>query len=675
MPDQLPDQSVQGRSTFVGSGKLFLVLLTSFLVCSAIWFFAMHQIKLKAQEDIAAEFVKNANLTKFQEGRVSSALRVLDQVLLVLRDDYAKDGKRIDIKKRLATMHVDDRYVGLVTLIGADGAAVATTATDMAANFSDRDYFKEHATNADDHLLIGKPILGRKTGKWLISLTRRIYGPNGSFNGVIFLHLNPAFFAEDYANTDMAPHTIMSLVGMDGITRVRHMNGKDTYGDDLRGGQLFQQIRKSPTGSFIGESPTDQEVRAVTYRVVQDFPLVVVVASSLKEVSASSDSQRRVYLAAATVCSLLVLGLTALLLLSFKNSRREIALVSEGASRLRSIVNVSPVPMALNDAAGNITFLNQAFTETYGYRMEDIPTLALWWSKAYPDPTYRQWVIQAWGEELERVKQTGKRFSPLEINIRCADGRTKIVAATATEFAHSANDEHLVVLYDFTLRKESEQALTTMLKEKVALLMEVHHRVKNNLQVISSLLRLESGRSSQPETKSVLGDMQGRLRSMAVLHESLYRAGTFASLDLHLYVERLVTEAFRFQTKDLAAIRLQCNLKPVQVGMDQAIPCGLLVNELISNALKHAFPPGHRGEICVELQPTDEAGEWRLTVSDTGVGLPEDFESRKRNSLGLQLIGDLIQQLNGRMEIETDRKQGVAFNVMFNPEPNTSPKS
>jgi two-component sensor histidine kinase len=205
------------------------------------------------------------------------------------------------------------------------------------------------------------------------------------------------------------------------------------------------------------------------------------------------------------------------------------------------------------------------------------------------------------------------------------------------------------------------------LNEKVSLLNEVHHRVKNNLQVITSLLRLEAGRSVQQQTKNVLNDMQGRIRSMALLHESLYRAGIFASIDLGTYIADLATQGFRAQTSGGGVVRLRLDLESVDVTMDQAMPCGLLINELISNSLKHGFANGRSGEVCVTLSKKSDEPIVMMRVSDNGCGLPEDFEAQRGQSLGLQLVADLVSQLGGTMEISSasDLEGGAQFDISF----------
>jgi two-component sensor histidine kinase len=160
----------------------------------------------------------------------------------------------------------------------------------------------------------------------------------------------------------------------------------------------------------------------------------------------------------------------------------------------------------------------------------------------------------------------------------------------------------------------------------------------------------------------VLGEMQGRIRSMALLHESLYRTGTFASVELGGYLKQLCTQAFRASTQQNNGVRLVLDLAEVQVTLDQATPCGLLVNELISNCLKHGFPDGRTGEVRVALESLGDR-QWCLSVRDNGAGLPPDFEARRTTSLGLQLVSDLAQQLGATLEVGPG--PGAAFKVMF----------
>jgi two-component sensor histidine kinase len=231
---------------------------------------------------------------------------------------------------------------------------------------------------------------------------------------------------------------------------------------------------------------------------------------------------------------------------------------------------------------------------------------------------------------------------------------------------------YTVILRDITERKRTEITLQQSLLDKDALLKEIHHRVKNNLQVIASLLRLEARRSLVADTKEVLGYMRVRIRIMAQLHETLYRSSsdTFASVDLGVYLSQVATQAFETQELNRDSVRLTLNLGSVQSGIDQATATGLLLNELVSNCLKHGFPEGQTGEVSVALQPANDQdkpadGRWCLRVSDTGVGLPPDFEDKRKASLGLQLVTDMSHQLNGTLVIDSVPGAGARFSVEF----------
>jgi PAS domain S-box-containing protein len=232
-----------------------------------------------------------------------------------------------------------------------------------------------------------------------------------------------------------------------------------------------------------------------------------------------------------------------------------------------------------------------------------------------------------------------------------ANGEEFDIEASISHFDVEGEKQYTIIMRDVSERRRIDAALQSSLAEKTGLLNEVHHRVKNNLQVITSLLRLEAGRSDQADTKAVLTEMQARIRAMALLHESLYRKGIFASIDLATYLHQVVTQAVRAQLSRAGMVRLQLDLSPVEVTLDQAMPCGLLVNELISNCFKHAFPDEREGELRIVLQPIAGSNLVHLLVSDNGIGLPADFAEKMDKSLGLQLVGDLARQLGGILEV------------------------
>jgi two-component sensor histidine kinase/AmiR/NasT family two-component response regulator len=224
-----------------------------------------------------------------------------------------------------------------------------------------------------------------------------------------------------------------------------------------------------------------------------------------------------------------------------------------------------------------------------------------------------------------------------------------------------ANMPGVVIAHtDITACKQVELALQEALRAKQVLLKEVNHRVKNNLQVVANLLQLETERSQQAASKLVLADMQGRIRAIALLHQMLYHTDAHASTDLGSYLQQLAIQAFRAANHS-PQIHLELSLVAINVSLDQATHCGLLVNELISNSLKHAFPDGRAGTVRVHLSRLNGSGQVRVCVSDDGVSLPAEFYSPSGSGLGLQLVSDLLGQLGGVRLIELNGGFAVTF--------------
>jgi two-component sensor histidine kinase/HAMP domain-containing protein len=211
-------------------------------------------------------------------------------------------------------------------------------------------------------------------------------------------------------------------------------------------------------------------------------------------------------------------------------------------------------------------------------------------------------------------------------------------------------------------RKAAEEQVRASLNEKEILLKEIHHRVKNNLQIISSLLNLQVGKVTDPQTIQVLHESQSRVRSMALIHEKLYQSDSLARIDFGEYVKSLTTDLFRSYQRGLGRVQLKIEVDEVALELDQAVPCGLILNELMTNALKYAFPDRRIGTLHVELSARPEH-MLCLRVADDGAGMPPEFDSTTSKSLGLQLVQSLVAQLDGHLKV--DNTSGTAFEVTF----------
>lgn len=224
------------------------------------------------------------------------------------------------------------------------------------------------------------------------------------------------------------------------------------------------------------------------------------------------------------------------------------------------------------------------------------------------------------------------------------------------------------IVRDITERKQAEEIIKSSLMEKEILLREIHHRVKNNLQVISSLLSLQSETFKDATTKKAFQESQSRIKSIAIVHEKLYQTKNFSSVNFKEYISTLAKELLRSFGKIAEKTTIEFEIDDISLDVEHAIPCGLIINELISNSLKYAFPEDvlseRTGLITVKMN-SDDSGNIRLIISDNGIGIPPEVDIRENKSLGLHLVHILSEgQLKGKVSLS--RENGTSFEINFN---------
>jgi PAS domain S-box-containing protein len=322
----------------------------------------------------------------------------------------------------------------------------------------------------------------------------------------------------------------------------------------------------------------------------------------------------------------------------------------------------APTAMVMVDGKGCIVLINAQAERVFGYPREELlgqtieKLLPEHFAGKHPgsregffsDPRPRPMGI---GRDLFARRSDGTEF-PVEIGLNPIE----------TEEGSMV----LASIVDITERRRAQQKIENALKEKTVLLNEVHHRVKNNLQVIASMLNLQASHTSDPRLRAILGDSQSRVRAMALTHQLLYERKDYSRIDLGDYLQRL-TQLLGSYRQGRSKVVLQNLLPetPQYLDFERAIPCGLVVNELVSNAFKHAFPDERGGTIGIELRVAN--GEVEIVVADDGIGLPNDFDIGQIKSLGLQLVPLLIEQLAGTFTIEPG--PGARFHLRFPSDP------
>ena len=455
--------------------------------------------------------------------------------------------------------------------------------------------------------------------------------------------------------------------------------------------------------------------------------------------------------------------------------------------KYRTIIDVSPIPYALNDDHQNILLINKAFTETFGYSHEDIPTLSDWWPKAYPDLEYRNWVASTWQNNVEKSLRDGKPFIPLEIIIQCKDGTKRSVMASAVSLGDSFSGIHLVILYDITDRKKNEdelrvskqlleasqsiaklggweldlttntlywtaetyrihetspsefnptvdagvgyflpesrqmisealknaiekgigydleletfttkgrkidvrttchvtivngkpakltgifqditvsklagQEIRNLLQEKEIILKEVHHRVKNNMSTIFGLLTTQAVTVNDLAVQSILQDSAGRVQSMMVLYDKLYRSETTSVISIKDYFTSLTLEIVGLFPRN-KSVKIETDFEDIKLKTLVATPLGIILNELITNTMKYAFAEDIDGLIRVTVSQREN--RITLTYEDNGKGIPSSISFDKPTGFGLLLIKMLVKQINGSVFMEV--KNGTRFVIEF----------
>jgi PAS domain S-box-containing protein len=333
----------------------------------------------------------------------------------------------------------------------------------------------------------------------------------------------------------------------------------------------------------------------------------------------------------------------------------------ESEERFRQLADSMPQLVWTARADGNVDYINRRYEEFAGYSRDEKGNWQ--WEPAIYDEDAAG-AREAWRRSLE----TGDYYEA-EFRLRRKDGEFRWHLSRAVPVKDEKG--RIIKWYgtstDITDLKSSEDRIAASLREKEVLLKEIHHRVKNNLQVMSSLIGLQAGYIKRgADMQSALKDMQNRIKSMAIVHERLYQSMDFSSINFKAYINSLIANVFQSLGIDSGRIRVITQVEDVSMGINNAIPCGLLLNELLTNAVKHAFPGGRSGKVVVSMVREDD-GSFRLSVKDDGVGLPEGgVDIGNSKSLGFNLLQILTKQIGGTLSVESGN--GAEFIVTFKDE-------
>ncbi|BDZ72210.1 histidine kinase dimerization/phosphoacceptor domain -containing protein [Methanobacterium petrolearium] len=339
------------------------------------------------------------------------------------------------------------------------------------------------------------------------------------------------------------------------------------------------------------------------------------------------------------------------LLISLQRSWNEI---QQSRMKYRNIFYNTGTAMIIIEEDGTLSLINSEFENLSGFKKAEVEDIKSW-EDFFPEDIEKM-------RKFNKMRKTKPDLVPRNYEARFLDNEGKFKDVHLTVTTIPGTKQLLASLMDITLLKKS-------LKEKDALLREIHHRVKNNMQIMISLLNMKARHTSNNDLKGVLLESQNRIRSMAMVHDGLYHSQDMIHINIGEYIQRLTAGLFASHNVDINLIRLKIKAEQVMLNIDTAVPLGLLINELVSNSIKHAFKPGEKGTIKVELfsstsedEPTCQ-DEFTLIVEDDGIGLPEDFDIHNPKTMGMKLIDALTTQLEGKIKVKI--VNGTRFEIQF----------
>jgi PAS domain S-box-containing protein len=623
--------------------QISIALLCVFFIAT-LWLSLWFRISNERQRMVAVAQQQTGNIARLFEEHVLRTLAAASVTLKQIETEYKRQGESLDLAQYLRDRQPELEPYTILSVVDEEGELLLNNVPfSKPQNVRHLENTQFHMRNATQDVFISKPRLGVVTGKQTMYLTRRMNKADGSFGGNTGVGMSPQYFSRFYNQIDLGRDAVVVLVGRDGVIRAQGSSKNLEVGQDISRGPLFTtHLPQHDQGQFLATSPLDGILRLHSYRAVKGYPLVVLVGMSEAAVMARFEQDKRVYLWWASGVSLVILAFTAMVL--FEIARRE-----SGNARLRA--SEERFALAVRGANDGIwdwnlrtheTYLSPRGKEIVGFRNDELPNLeSTFFDLIHLDDMPRV------NETVKLHVENGEPFR-VELRLRHKDGSYRWIV-TRGEAVRDENGRPMRMvgsITDISARKRAEEQIKNSLQEKETLLKEIHHRVKNNLQIISSLLYLQSSALVDPVARQALRESQDRVQSMGLVHEQLYRSSNFSAVDFGEHLKEIAANIAGSYGAMNPRVRVETELESVAVDLDLAIPVSLIFNEILTNAFKHAFPRERAGKIDVAFH-RDGSDNLVLRVSDDGVGLPENLDWETAPSLGLKIVRNLTEQIHG----------------------------
>lgn len=650
-----------------------IVLFNAILV-ALLWTFVSATLRDERVHTIAAAVQRNDHLVIAVEQYVIRTIESADAIIRYLIHEHAQYGRNTDLARLVKEFTVDYSAIHGVALMNERGDVVTMSyGGDLAGptNVADREYFKIHLAADTGAPVVGKPITGRVTGDAVIPVTRRINKPDGSFGGVAMALIGPGRFTDVLRDARMLPLDVISIVGLDGITRARLVGPAASSGQDISRSPLFAAVAAARVGNLSSAGQLDGVARQYSYRMIGDYGLLAIVGRADSDILADFNVRRRQYFWSAGLASALVGGFAALLMFALWGQRRAAATVIRNSGRFMAAFDQAAVGIAHLDMSGRYVEVNDRLCDILGYSRSELL------ERNYADITHAHDLPKGAGFH-DRVQEAGDPPASVEREKRylrkdrsvvwCAvslsavkddSGRVEYVLAVVQDISSRRGVEEALRERGARLQRLSRQLMEAQEQERRRLGRELHDRVGANLSAAVLTLEVLRGMPEAParDSRPRIDDCVLLLReTIAQVREVLTDLRPPALDELGLFA------ALGYYVRSTAQ---RANIDIRMAGRDPATPLPTamqislfrIAQEAISNAVRHA------GAMLITVSLTQDAAGTRLSVVDDGKGYDMAAPTSASASLGMLTMRERAEAAGGHLTVEASPGGGASIEV------------
>ncbi|HWI19816.1 MAG TPA: ATP-binding protein [Vicinamibacterales bacterium] len=656
------------------------------------WVGTTQRGRAELAEARASEFSKNANLALALDVQTNQLLAGIDQFLLLMKAQYEEANPRIPLRRLMAPAFATQTSITFIGVTDAQGNVVESVREFAPTNILDREFFQAHLQEDTHKLMISSPVLGRVSGRWAITLTRRINKPDGGFGGIVAISIEPSYLTQLFEATQLGPSDVVSLVLTNGITLARRKGTEITFGADISRSQLITEQRRRPIGEYVGPGGIDGLVRVFAYRTMRDYPVIATVGTLQSDALATADARRRLYFFAALFLTgmVLVSGAVAMQLLA-RNERANQTLREQA-----SLLDKAQDAILVTDLDRRLTFWNKSAERLYGWTSDEALGKVVT-DLFYPGNEARD-VRQAFDEVMAKGEWTG------ELQPQTRAGRKVVIESRWTLVRDAAGKGRsiLSINTDVTDRRQLEQQFyrAQRLESIGTLAGGIAHDLNNVLAPIIMGIALLRDRLTDADSRDVIETISSSAqRGAEMVSQVLSFARGREGKRVEIRAADLVADVVRIARDTLPKnIEITTDVDPgLPLILGDPTQCHQVLLNLCVNA-RDAMPNGgqlrlsairetiapHQGIRPSELSPGDYVV---IQVDDTGEGIPPHLletifdpffttkDAGKGTGLGLSTSQTIVRNHGGHIRVFSEPGEGSSFHVYLPVAPARLPAS